>query len=107
MVIVIASVVFGGVIFMKNKDEIFYGETRATYTNHCQTQMKKSMIMSGQKRYSSCDCSYKKVVSLLGKGKMKRFTGVILENDRDLTNSFLRKEEVNVKRLDSYFLSCF
>ncbi len=94
-------------IFSKHKDEMFYGNTQQEYMSICTNSVRKSFPLSRQALYQSCDCSYGKMVNLMGKGRMNRFTDVLKHKDKDKTNVFLVKEGVNINLLDSYFMSCF
>jgi hypothetical protein len=103
LILLILAIFLG---FSYKKGYVFYDRVRSNYMNVCNSSIKKSILMSNQAVYSSCSCSYDKILNLIGKEKMRGFSKVILEKDANKTNKFLKDKEINVRELDSYFFSC-
>lgn len=103
--IIIAIVVL--VVSLERMEKTSYKDAQLNYISICQEKIVKTIPMSRQKVYTSCDCSYTKLLAMLGDKTMRDYVSVLLKNDKEKTNQFLKENEINTKKLDSYFLSCF
>jgi hypothetical protein len=94
-------------IFFVKRNVIFYGDTKQVYLNSCQEDVAKFFAFSRIDLLDTCNCTYDRFVQLMGKNKMKSFTKVLLENDKDKTTKFLIKNKIDLQKFDANFKACF
>ena len=105
--IIIAILSTGAFVSVKYGKSLLGIDSKKEYVSFCNGSVKKSMAISRQKAYDSCHCSYNNLLNVMGSERMDKFVRVVLKNDSDKINEFLRKEKMNVAEVDSAFLVCF
>jgi len=109
---IIAGCSILGVIVLVSSAYIYGGKLlnhkmKQDYISNCQLSASKNFPKSASELNESCTCSYNRLYDFLGKDTMRDFTRVVLKKNKNLTNEFLETENINIRDLDSNFLSCF
>lgn len=107
IVLLASAVIFGCFVFVKDREEFSYENTRQAYISSCQETMEKQAVMSKQKLHSSCNCSHDNFLNIFGKKDMKKFTKILIEGDSEQINQFIKDAGYPMSAIDDAFLMCF